>query len=74
LLDNCSSHKIEGLDLLNVDVHFLPPNTTSKIQPMDSGIIMSFKKHYHYYHIRYVVFVNNIQFFFINYFLNYSFI
>ncbi|CAB5379915.1 unnamed protein product [Rhizophagus irregularis] len=43
LLDNCSSHKIEGLNLLNVDVYFLPPNITSKIQPMDSGIIMSFK-------------------------------
>ena len=54
LLDNCTNHKIEGLDLLNVDVHFLPPNTTSKIQPMDAGIIMSFKKHYRYYHIRYI--------------------
>ena len=52
LLDNCSSHKIEGLNLINVDVQFLPPNTTSKIQSMDSGIIMSFKKHYRYYHIR----------------------
>jgi hypothetical protein len=51
LLDNYSSHKIEGLNLINVDVQFLPPNTTSKIQPMDSEIIMSFKKHYHYYHI-----------------------
>ncbi len=32
--------------LQNVDVHFLPPNTTSKIQPMDAGIIMTFKKNY----------------------------
>ncbi|CAB5376787.1 unnamed protein product [Rhizophagus irregularis] len=55
LLDNCSSHKIEGLNLLNVDVHFLPPNTTSKIQPMDSGIIMSFKKYYRYYHIHWIL-------------------
>ncbi|CAB5391345.1 unnamed protein product [Rhizophagus irregularis] len=55
LLDNCSSHKIEGLNLLNVDVHFLPPNTTLKIQPMDSGIIMSFKKHYCYYHIHWIL-------------------
>ncbi|CAG8534322.1 6908_t:CDS:1, partial [Diversispora eburnea] len=31
LLDNCRSHKIEGLDLLHVDVHFLPPNTTSRM-------------------------------------------
>src|SRR3954454_14431072 len=55
LLDNCTSHKLEGLDLLNVDVHFLPPNTTSKIQPMDAGIIMSFKKRYRYHHIQYVL-------------------
>ena len=54
LLDNCASHKLGGLNLLNVDVYFLPPNTTSKIQPMDAGIIMSFKKKYRYYHIRYV--------------------
>jgi hypothetical protein len=52
LLDNCSSHKIENLTLSYVDVYFLPPNTTSKLQPMDAGIIMAFKKHYRYYHIR----------------------
>jgi len=46
LLDNCPSHKVEGMVLQNVDVHFLPPNTTSKIQPMDAGIIMTFKKNY----------------------------
>ena len=43
LLDNCSSHKLEGLTLSHVDIHFLPPNTTSKLQPMDVGIIMAFK-------------------------------
>jgi hypothetical protein len=52
LLDNCGSHKIEGLNLSHVDIHFLPPNTTSRIQPMDAGIIMSFKRHYRNYHIR----------------------
>lgn len=52
LIDNCTSHKLGDLELSHVDVHFLPPNTTSKIQPMDAGIIMSFKKHYRYYHIR----------------------
>ncbi|CAG8475486.1 605_t:CDS:2, partial [Diversispora eburnea] len=40
LLDNCESHKIEGLDLSHVDVHFLPPNTTSRMLPMDAGIII----------------------------------
>jgi DDE superfamily endonuclease len=52
LVDNCPSHKIDGLSLRHVDVHFLPPNTTSRIQPMDAGIIMSFKRHYRRYHIR----------------------
>ena len=52
LLDNCSSHKLDGLTLQFTDVHFLPPNTTSKLQPMDAGIIMSFKRHYRRFHIR----------------------
>jgi len=52
LLDNCTSHKVENLALPHVEIHFLPPNTTSKIQPMDAGIIISFKKHYRHYHIR----------------------
>ncbi|CAG8752139.1 10682_t:CDS:2, partial [Rhizophagus irregularis] len=51
LLDNCKSYKIDTLVLENVEVCFLLPNTTSKLQPMDSGIIMSFKKHYRYHHI-----------------------
>ena len=52
LLDNCSSHKLDNLVLSCVDVYFLPPNTTSKLQPLDAGIIMAFKKHYRRYHIR----------------------
>ncbi|CAB5384860.1 unnamed protein product [Rhizophagus irregularis] len=52
LLDNCSSHKLDGLTLRYTDVHFLPPNTTSKIQPMDAGVIMSFKRHYRRSHVR----------------------
>ncbi|CAG8735048.1 1866_t:CDS:1, partial [Cetraspora pellucida] len=59
LLDNCKSHKIDGLTLSNVDVHFLPPNTTSKIQLMDAGIIMLFKRHYHSLHIRWIL--NQVQ-------------
>ncbi len=52
LIDNYSSYKLENLILSYVDVYFLPPNTTSKLQPMDVGIIMTFKKHYRCYHIR----------------------
>ncbi|GES79799.1 CENP-B homolog protein 2-like [Rhizophagus clarus] len=39
------------ITLPHVEVHFLPPNTTSKIQLMDAKIIMSFKKHYCHHHI-----------------------
>ena len=57
LMDNASSHKIpsmpleqiHGLDsfsLSNVKVVYLPPNTTSHVQPLDAGIIAAFKQHY----------------------------
>ena len=44
-LDNCPAHPIiDGLT--NIKVAFLPPNSTSKLQPMDQGIIRSLKAHY----------------------------
>ena len=44
LLDNASSHKPDNIqNLSNVRIHFLPPNTTSHIQPIDQGIIYSLK-------------------------------
>ena len=58
LIDNASSHfnpdkdnnqEIEesgNLNLSHVRVHFLPPNTTAHLQPMDAGIIKSFKAIY----------------------------
>lgn len=46
ILDNASSHKIDFSTLTNIEILFLPPNTTSKIQPMDAGIIYSFKRKY----------------------------
>lgn len=45
LMDNASSHKISR-QLQNVRVHFLPPNTTAHIQPLDAGIISAVKRHY----------------------------
>ena len=49
LLDNAPVHLIldetkEKLDSINVK--FLPPNTTTALQPCDAGIIHSFKCHY----------------------------
>lgn len=46
LLDGSRTHSTAGLNLQNTIVHILPPYTTSRIQPMDAGIIMSFKRHY----------------------------
>lgn len=45
VIDNCSAHpEISGLT--NIRIEFLPPNSTSVIQPMDQGVIRSFKAHY----------------------------
>ena len=35
LLDNCSAHNLENVELSNIEVQFMPPNTTSVLQPMD---------------------------------------
>lgn len=45
LIDNAPGHPTD-LEHPNVKVVFLPPNTTSLIQPLDQGIIRSFKAHY----------------------------
>ena len=41
LIDNAPSHIVD--EYLNITIQFLPPNTTSKIQPLDQGIIRSVK-------------------------------
>jgi len=46
LVDNASSHIWDNLALRNVKVLAFPPNTTSKLQPLDAGIIAAFKHHY----------------------------
>ena len=46
LIDNAHSHITRDLELRFVRVEFLPPNTTSEIQPMDAGVIRNFKVHY----------------------------
>lgn len=44
-IDNCSAHN-HDIELSSIKVHFLPPNTTSILQPMDQGVIQNFKMFY----------------------------
>jgi len=46
IIDNCSSHNCVPRHLEHVKVLFLPPNTTSILQPLDQGIIHAVKRHY----------------------------
>jgi hypothetical protein len=56
ILDNASSHVSSAkvgkpcgfstLELSNITLVFLPPNVTSIVQPLDQGIIASFKNQY----------------------------
>ena len=47
LIDNACSHIVnDDTTLTNVTIQFLPPNTTSVLQPLDAGIIRSFKCKY----------------------------
>ena len=46
LVDNCSSHLEPEFDLKATRLEFLPPNTTAQLQPLDAGIIRTFKAYY----------------------------
>ena len=43
-VNNCAAHP--GLTMWNVKMVCLPPNTTSRMQPCDAGIIVTRKAHY----------------------------
>ncbi|XP_043929608.1 tigger transposable element-derived protein 6-like [Protopterus annectens] len=53
LLDNASSHPAD-VELANVTFCFLPPNTTSHLQPLDAGI-KCFKSHYRKLQLQHIV-------------------
>ena len=51
IIDNCPAHcQMSGLS--NIRIEFLQPNTTSKSQPMDQGVIRSLKAKYRRHVIR----------------------
>lgn len=46
LIDRCTAHPPNIPGLTNLTIHFLPANCTSKLQPLDLGIIRSVKAYY----------------------------
>ena len=44
-IDNCPAHPSIN-NLVSTELIFLPPNNTSKLQPMDQGVIRSLKTYY----------------------------
>ena len=44
VVDNCTAHP--SIDLENIELIFLPPNTTSITQPMDGGVIKNLRYFY----------------------------
>ena len=55
-IDNTTSHR-ESIEknFSNIKLVFLPKNTTSRLQPLDAGIIRAFKLKYRKFLIRYVI-------------------
>ena len=51
--DNASCH--QHLKLTNITLQFFPPNTTSRLQPLDQGIIRAMKAYYRNDLLRHVI-------------------
>ena len=55
-MDNAGCHPEElRTKFSNIQICFLPPNTTSILQPLDLGVINNFKVHYRQLFLRYVI-------------------
>jgi hypothetical protein len=50
IMDNAPSHLLPMM--WNVKPNFLPPTTTSHLQPLDAGIIQNFKSHYRKFQLK----------------------
>ncbi|CCO28377.1 Tigger transposable element-derived protein 6 [Rhizoctonia solani AG-1 IB] len=46
ICDNCRAHTHDNKNYSNLRIEFLAPNLTAYIQPLDAGVIASFKAHY----------------------------
>jgi hypothetical protein len=54
--DNVSSHtNIDVTPLTNITLLYLPPNFTSHLQPLDAGVIRSFKAHFRRLMVRFLI-------------------
>ena len=53
LLDNCPSHIILQ-EYSNINLKYLPPNSSGYIQPMDQGIIASFKSYFNRFKLNFI--------------------
>lgn len=43
-IDNCTAHNVDNLKLSHTKIFFFPPNFTSRLQPLDMGIIAVVKR------------------------------
>lgn len=58
LVDNCPAHP-DVKDLESIKLVFMPPNTSSRLQPMDQGVIHSLKSNYR--HLLLMKMINSID-------------